>query len=530
MAAPPRRPYRWSWILGILLLFLLSLGRGEAAGPQNRWRHVGTFFFYWHDCPERNCDPSSVPTLAPGWTEPLVDDPDPTDGVYYSSLNLEWYVRELLDMRRAGVEWVFPVSWGDYPAPWFRTEVLTRLVEANRRLGVPLKIGLFDDSTSEASEYNDRADDGAVNASRYESLDPLPLSDPISGYYVYDLKIKPFFRLVPREMWATIQGRPVIVVYVANFYTDLHLAGELWRSVKEAFRRDFGVEPWLILEDSWFVLGGPDVADVADGRYHWGAALEGPVAREHRGFRVVSVGPGFDDRYVRPETPHFRARDVALDGTPGGPAAFLESGLEAAPPADLLLIETWNELWEGTSVARAYYRDPRSGRRLPEDFYIDVLSRILRGRPLTREGVLVETHPRAPFQVGRLLEMDLSWENQGEATWEPARGTRLQVDAVWLETPLQIDLDRPILPGGRWRMTLVLPPPSRPGTYNLTLQLMDDRGAFGPTVSVALVVHPAEYRLYLPSIQTPRPTVPRLPPRRPWWWGPLRWVFGWFVE
>lgn len=339
---------------------------------------MGAFFFYWYNCPRRECDASQLSVVPPGWLTPLPGDYDPRDGTAYSSINYDWFELELREMVATGVDVIFPVSWGDHPHPWFRQDRLDLLTQANGVLEQPLQIGMFLDSTAQQGMYNDFVSDGY----RYGPDTPrLPLSDPRSGYFFYDRHIKGFFERVPREMWATEQGRPIIISYTALCCENLELAGELWAAVKAAFARDFGVEPWLILEDTWFAPeasappeGLAPLEQVADGRYSWGAALNGPATRELGGFTVSSVGPGFDNRRIAGILdPRHQPRDLPPGGGPASDGAFLRGSLAAVPSSvDLLLIETWNEWPESTGVARASYTGV-DGRPLPEDFYLRII-------------------------------------------------------------------------------------------------------------------------------------------------------------
>jgi Domain of unknown function (DUF5010) len=339
----------------------------QAAAP--RRPPIGTFFFYWYDCPERECDAQQLSVVPPGWLTPLPRDPDARDGRAYSSQNGDWYEAELRDMAAAGIDVLFPVSWGDHPHNWFRHETLGLLVQANAVRDRPLPIGMFLDTTAQQAMYRDFQGE----AYRFGPDVPrLPLSDPLSGYFFYDLHIKGFFEQIPREMWATVQGRPIIISYTALCCDDRQLSGALWGAVKAAFERDFGVEPWLILEDTWFgpealspPAERPSVAQVADGRYSWGTALNGPASHTVGDYTVSSVGPGFDNRRITGiSNPQLRPRD-------GG--AFLRSSLAAVPPdSDLLLIETWNEWPESTGIARAAHQ-AADGQPLPEDFYMQIV-------------------------------------------------------------------------------------------------------------------------------------------------------------
>ncbi len=341
---------------------------------------LGAFFFYWYHCPEQECDATQLSVTPPGWLAPLPHDGDPRDGTAYSSINYDWFEGELRDMAATGIDTVFPVSWGDHPHRWFRQDRLDLLVQANGVLARPLRIGMFLDTTAQQAMYSDFADAGY----RFGPDVPrLPLRDPLSGYFFYDEHIKGFFERVPREMWATVEGRPIIVTYTALCCEDLALAGELWGAVKTAFARDFGVEPWLIVEGTWFtpeaVAPGGDLLPLeaaADGRYSWGTALNGPATHSLGDYTVSSVGPGFDNRRIKGIVdPRFQPRERPPGGGQPADGAFLAASLAAVPAeADLLLIETWNEWPESTAVARAAYKG-RGGRPLPETFYMDIVRR-----------------------------------------------------------------------------------------------------------------------------------------------------------
>lgn len=346
-----------------------SLTPSAIPAPSTRASQLGTFFFYWYNCPRRECDASQLSVIPPGWLAPLPNDGDPRDGTAYSSINYDWFEGELRDIAGVGIDTIFPVSWGEHPHFWFRQDRLDVLVQANGVLEQPLQIGMFLDSTAQQGMYNDFVDAGyrfGPNVPR------MPLSDPRSGYFFYDRHIKGFWERIPREMWATVNGRPIIVTYTALCCNDLQRSGALWAAVKSAFERDFGVEPWLILEDTWFapeaLAPPPDMLPVdqaADGRYSWGTALNGPSTQTLGDYAVSSVGPGFDNRLITGIVePRWQPRDEG---------AFLRASLAAVPPeADLTLIETWNEWPESTGVARAAHLGA-AGQPLPEDFYMEII-------------------------------------------------------------------------------------------------------------------------------------------------------------
>lgn len=465
-------------------------------------RQVGAFFFFWHDCPDNACSSDQVYAIPPGWNEPLAGDPDPLDGLYYSARNRYWYVQELRDMQLAGIEIVLPVSWGESRLPWFRTPALQELVGANRLFDPPLRIGLFDDTSSEVYEYRDHADNGSFDY----SADPerglfLDLRDPICGFLFYDRKIRPFFAAIPQEMWATHDGRPVeeggrpiIIAYTTGDISHLEQAGALWGAVKNAFQRDFRdrlgrpITPWVILEDSWFtdeaIRGDPSINAMADGRYVWGTALHGPEIRTLHGYTVTSVGPGFDDRSYRGAGQgREQPRNVDPEGNQGDAGTFLRWSLDQVPEeTNLLLIETWNELWEGTNICRAAYPDI-ADRPVAEDFFLDVLSQWLRG-----QGLWLAAEPLPPswppqLAVGQSYRLVLPVRNLGTRSWSVAGGERLVLYGELFPEGYPVWPDQPVRPGEVGFFRAAIKAPAQAGPYSLTWQMYGPEGPFGPPAS-----------------------------------------------
>ncbi len=498
------------------------------ASPLRLNMQVAAFFFYWYDCPAHNCDPAQAYAVPPGWSEPLESDRRPGDGLYYSSLNRDWYLQELRDMRLAGIGIVLPVSWGDHSSPWFRTGVLQALVEANRLLDSPLRIGLFDDTTSEVGEYNDYLDNGRFDGSVYLEGDAsLNLDDPVSGFLFYDRKIKPFFQTIPQEMWATHDGRPVeeggrpiIVVYSTDRISHLERAGALWAGIKAAFERDFHdrngrpITPWVILENSWFSdtarAGTPPVDEVADGRFAWGVALKGPKWHSQHGtYLVASVGPGFDNRRAGwVQTKLEQPRHRTPDGREGDPGTFLRWSLAQIPPqTNLLLIETWNELWEGTNVCRAAFPSI-GGQTIPEDYYLNLLRETLLGQSLwwTAQSLL----PAWPERLApkRTYRLSLALQNTGTRTWSEEGGEHLSLGGTLFPAGQEIRPARPVRPGEVGLFTLVLETPSQDGVYTFTWQMEGPGGPFGPPAYWSVEVGPLPLT---PTLQARAPDTPLSP-------------------
>ena len=356
--------------------FTLSRDVGIVAGPPK----LGTHLFYWHDAPSGNVNQSQMPYHPPGMTSPY-------NGTYYSSLSQAWYEWQLADMKLAGIDYAFPVSWGEkYQSAYFKQSVLSRLVSAIRNTQSNVKIGLYDDTSSEAAEWNADCGRGYTNSQTDQSL-MLSCAASNAAYYFYDEKIKPFFQMVPRDLWATHNGRPVsnggrplILTFVSYYYKDLGSANQLWQTIKTRFYNDFGVVPWLTLCWSWWNTNSY-IGTVADGECVYGAATSGTYSyTTPNSYRVSNLGPGSDTTLL-PGRTDYRARWADGDGSNDNlDDQWLRDNFRKAPSnVNLVVLESWNELWEGTAISRCVdFPHKTGGAYLSPTYYMDKTNTLMR--------------------------------------------------------------------------------------------------------------------------------------------------------
>lgn len=293
---------------------------------------VGTYFFYWYDAHTKehwlNADGSDA----------LVDHPADPNG--YSYRSVDWWQRELRDVAAAGVDFIAPVYWGvpgQYdkgPFQWsfeglkHLAAAWDRLAKAGRR---PPQVAMFyDTSTLRHNGMNRHVD--------------LRTPDGKAWFYT---TIRDFFSLIPPRMWAMRKGGPIVFLYSAAFAKAQD--PKAFDHVRRRFREDFACAPYLVREVSW--------RGEADGVYAWGGALG---LKLHS---VAALGPGYDHHAVPGRQPLVVPR---RDG--GFYRENWEKLLALAPerrPA-IVMIETWNELHEGTDICAT----KEHGRR-----YIDLTAK-----------------------------------------------------------------------------------------------------------------------------------------------------------
>ncbi|MBI5851207.1 MAG: hypothetical protein HZB39_09280 [Planctomycetes bacterium] len=365
---------------------------------------VGAAYFYWYRHPDEHCGGEGREGLLHRFVEP--------EAVSYESR--AWHRRELADMAAAAIDVALAVYWG-YPGCEDRGNVrfsvvgLPPLVAAldamdQDRAAHP-RIGLFYDTSTLANDVRGASPRGERTDLTTEA-----------GRALFCETVIGFFERVPLRHWGRHRGRPLVVLYTSGFAARWD--DSLGETLRTRFAKRFdGEHPFLVADASWGDVG-------QDATTAWGAALAGALVNEQpKGITVAQVGPGYDDSPVPGRRTPIRPRE---DG------AFYRSSWHAAIASrpEFVVIETWNEMHEGTDVCRtvetgdAYLRMTR-----------DAVERLHRGEP----GPLVPLRFDAPQP-----RPDPSWggdaRDRASVKWTPATTAGLRPIA-WEDGPVKIDSD-----------------------------------------------------------------------------------------
>lgn len=449
------------------------------AGPAHRTgTQTGTYFFYWYDAPYNNADPNQMPwhpygLVGNSWVG--------YNNAYYSCRNEYWWEAEFADMNRAGISVAALICWGNRHATYFNNnDIATKMVPALDRSGCNVKIAMFDDTTSEACEWN--VDQGRS----YYPHQPMPLSDQNNWTYFYDRKIKLFFEAIPQKYWATHNGlpleqggRPIIITYSASWFSGVGTYGApMWQWIKDRFAADFkdsngnAIVPWVIHEKSWFSSGG---AATADGEYAWGAATNNGSTFTVGDYTTSAIGPGYDDRRIR--NPGLYA-----DRFDGGRLIGSFNGRNPHN-SDLLMVETWNELWEGTPLQRCKDYKYSTGAAMSETFYIDTMRSLVTGSLGLRDydATFLRTW-QIPANAKKGSIISVTVRNDGLLPWD-AGSVSLGGRLLYLNTTNVVPgtdrvlapLPRTVLSGEECQISFAVPddwPNSSAWIYTLQLDMM----------------------------------------------------------
>lgn len=471
-----------------------------ATEPRKPGIQTAAHFFYWYDSP-RSADPKQFIYHPRG-----LSNSGPWTGYglgngygYYSAENPDWWEAEFQDLKRAGFDIANIVDWGEHPTmPFFRASTLAKaMVPALERSGVDIKIAMFDDTSSQCCLWN------YEHGRPYLGEPHMPLSDRKNWLYFYERKTKLFFQAIPQRHWATHNGlsleqggRPIIITWSAVPYDGVDQYGNaLWEDLKRKFARDFkdangrGIVPWIIHEAGWiFRKAGPS----GDGIDAWGSVLVGPsiFTLNNNGYYVGNIGWGCDDSQIRKPSTVVDRRFGGRLLTDYGTSYDSQILMQASEPkrnlwdCNLIVVETWNELFEGTAMDRCVDYPAPGGGHLPETHYIDMfgekcITSSIGRREYDATFLRTWTIPTALTRGSTCINMRI--RNDGILPWSSGTDDRVKC-SIWLEDPrkgMEVSGSRRELPissmtlhGQEAAVTWITPPDWTPGHYNMRLDLI----------------------------------------------------------
>ncbi len=371
---------------------------------------VGTHYFYWYRWPDQHFWDDQA------WRDDgLQEHFSPARTAQVSFDSARWHEMELRDVMAAGIDFILPVYWGapdNYlnPSISFSVLGLAPMVEALDRIAAadrsasPPRVGLFYDSSTLLTGVRGLGESGRV----------LDLTTD-HGRDVFYRTIRDFFVMVPPRHWAMIDGKPIVVLYGSFGAKHDQLTFD---TVYRQFEAEFGCRPYIVRNADWKAQ--------TDALTSWGGALGGPqIHGPNRPGAVAQIGPGYDDRAVPGRATPVRSRDN------GG---FYQGAWRQAIRSgrNVVLLETWNELHEGTELCESR----EHGRR-----YIELTAQYSR---VFKRGL-----PLPPFEyepsdlLGRRSEQGKQFGSARVVSYEPGREA-----GVYHVTGLEDGLSRTVEAGG----------------------------------------------------------------------------------
>jgi hypothetical protein len=308
----------------LALTTLAALAALTVAGDAQVVRNAGKYgamFSWWYEAlPPQTLDPATIP---------------------WDARNQRWWnaiVRQAVDAR---LGWFAAACWGeDTTADPVLLPPLLRAIDA---AGGRLKVALFDDTTSEVLRKN-RAKHGEWSLEPRFDLADLEGHGEGGLVYFYDQQWKRYFDTVPDRYRLKVNGRPVVFMWHGGFewYTNQSSFHALLGALRAATRRDFGVDPFIITEESWRRL---DPRARPDGLYDWFVPdTDNWTLTSFGGINVGHVVPGY----------HCTACDFEMPIMERHDGDMFRAGLGAvAPRSDLVLVEGFVNVDENAQVVES---------------------------------------------------------------------------------------------------------------------------------------------------------------------------------
>ncbi len=306
-----------------------------------------TYYFYWYNYA------TGMGFSAPNCTSANILHPVNETGVSY--LDPNWDVREFEDMIEAGIDVFLPDYWGNSSwsiagLPVMQT-ALDYLHSSNynaaniRNVTNPIpKVGLFFDTTSMENEFHSYDSQGNMITTA-----DLTNAKCLEWFYGY---IRDFFaqfnssriEQIPNADNASAPTAYIVWLYGANYF--IHTGHAASNYCKARFLSEFNHTLVFIGTPDW-VQECPQI----DGIYQWGTAINGCMDHSDSPIRIASIGAGMNNGNST-EGAVCGANEPVIR-VPRTPANFENNWTTAIADApNWIVIETWNEIFEGTGICR----------------------------------------------------------------------------------------------------------------------------------------------------------------------------------
>jgi Domain of unknown function (DUF5010) len=321
-----RAPLVMSISLSLAMVLLCSVTTG-AAITRNAGKYGTMLYWFYQGLPA-----SAVVTPTIAW----------------DAHNQTWWNEVVRQAREAGFGWFAANCWGQQSAtpsdPILRGDPieLPPLLTAIDANGGTMKIALFDDTTSEVLRKNIQRHNSFGLTPKFDLADQDGTGE--GGYaFFYEQQWKRFFQTVPDRYLLKINGRPVVFTWIHTslWYDHPEAFHTLLDALRASTKRDFGFDPFIILEESW-LRADPGV--VPDASYEWFGPPVFATVKQYNSIRIGHAIPGYDCHLCPTPGPVVDRQNgntyrAALDAVAPGSDLVLVEGFTNADE-NALLVET----------------------------------------------------------------------------------------------------------------------------------------------------------------------------------------------
>jgi len=271
------------------------------------------------------------------------------------------------ELAASGVDFVCPNLRGAHPNNLTNPTNIAPLVEIINKIGLTsrLKIGLFDDNAASwTAQWN------LSQGRQWAWAQLFDMGDTNNWKYLYDYNYKLFYDTVPDANRFKIHGRPLIIIWTGdkNMYLT-NMQGNASRAityVRECCQRDFGFDPFIVLENNFFTNDTtclePGIADGGEGWTDYNDASTAPFTlTDLHGNKVGTTLPSFKTPgTIGVNLPNSKATTKSCFKDPDH-ARFLSNNLAQTHGAGALvtLVEGFTDWEENAALFAVRNLDPK---------------------------------------------------------------------------------------------------------------------------------------------------------------------------
>lgn len=186
----------------------------------------------------------------------------------------------------------------------------------------------------------------------------LDLSKKKNWNYFWSYNIKIWFDTIPQDMWYLLDGRPIIACWTlsdAFFKNQQGNASRMLTWIINKFKQRYGVKPFFILQDTWFLTDSTITTKQAKGRHGWFAPVYNVTDsvftfRTYNGATWGVTTPAYQNGYSFPNC-GATCREVPRDN-----GATLTNALTLATTtesASWMMLEGWTDWVESAGFYRS---------------------------------------------------------------------------------------------------------------------------------------------------------------------------------
>ncbi len=197
--------------------------------------------------------------------------------------NVGFWLRELLDARYAGMQFMMPNVYGpDVQPSTGEVADLEAALTAIDAMGGGMKVGLFNDTWAWG-----KAQFGTL-------MNPAPVlaNTAAAAQRIYSVEWQPFFEGISKAHWYTVEGKPLIYFYNAGTLTPTTGFNAVLAQMKQLFQNEFGVSPFVVVDR------GFGAAPSGDGQFVWDTFMNYPTTNMGTAAGVTG-GLTFDNSMVK---------------------------------------------------------------------------------------------------------------------------------------------------------------------------------------------------------------------------------------